>query len=90
MKPPTSYMTSFVDSLKKLYVTKVCQPHPLLVKSIMSLFQFKGFDVDQMAACTLLLEGTAEVHVCVYFYDAKIDSNACTNIVSCCTNNILS
>ena len=46
--------------------------------------------MDQMAACTLLLEGTAEVHVCVYFYDAKIDSNACTNIVSCCTNNILS
>ena len=68
MKPPTTYMTSFVDSLKKLYVTKVCQLRPLRLPYddiiVCVCVQFKGFDVEEMSACTLMLEGTPEV--CVY------------------------
>ena len=31
------------------------------MSTLLFLLQFKGFDPDEMAACTLLFEGTAEV-----------------------------
>ncbi|KAL5481873.1 hypothetical protein EMCRGX_G022133 [Ephydatia muelleri] len=43
IKPTPSLWASFIDQLKKIYLSK-----------------FKGIDLKEMAACTLLFEGTAE------------------------------
>ena len=34
--------------------------------------QFKGFDPEEMSACTLLFEGTAEVRLCILLMYVRV------------------
>ena len=68
IKPAPSLWASFTDQLKKIYLSKVrgisfLLTIPQFVSNLVFFFfhQFKGIDLKEMAACTLLFEGTAEV-----------------------------
>ena len=44
----------------------------------MYVSQFKGYDVNKIAACTLLLEGTAAVNSCV----TKLSLHSTINVIT--------
>ena len=66
MSPMASLWKSFTDKLKILYLTRVsmsiCTCYLVMPVRLCVLSQFKGYEVDKIAACTLLLEGTAAVN----------------------------
>lgn len=65
IKPVPSLWASFTDQLKKIYLAKVRggpPDNPIVCEQFVSSLQFKGIDLKEMAACTLLFEGTAEVN----------------------------
>ena len=64
MSPMASLWKSFTDKLKIIYLTRVSMSYHISCNVCPSVCMppFKGYDVGKIAACTLLLEGTAVVN----------------------------